>query len=62
MKTGDWVKTPIGIGVIGHVTPDTKNAYICGYLAGDMYAFAVELLEPLDPAVVDILRSVNEKG
>jgi len=27
-----------------------------------MYAFAVELLEPLDPAVVDILRSVNEKG
>jgi hypothetical protein len=56
MKVGDWVDTPQGIGKVSSFsnsyTRDKMNVFV---LIGEkLYAFAINLVEPLTKEVVDV--------
>jgi hypothetical protein len=61
MRVDDWVNTPQGIGKVSSFsnsyTRDKVNVYVL--LDKQLYAFAIGLVTPIDPAVSNILIAVN---
>lgn len=57
MNVGEWVNTPQGFGVVGAITQDNKNAYVC--IGTEFYAFSIDLVAPINQAVLDILKPIK---
>jgi hypothetical protein len=59
LRSGDWVNTPEGVGVLEAITDDGKNAYVA--IGRSMYGFALNLVTPVNKAVEDILIAVHNQ-
>lgn len=56
MDTNDWVETPQGIGVLGHISYDGLNAFV--WIDKILHAFLLMQVKPVPKEISDILRSV----